>query len=275
MKATAENWKKLTDKLNNAGVSVTTKDNKKYLIKFLLGTDAVHGDQHSLGTVLFPHNIGLSCTHNEGNFENAGFWTKEGVKKSGFNYAFAPCVAVSHNPQWGRFYETMGQEDDFIQKYAQSFVKGLQDVSGNQIRGVLGSAKHYLGDGSTHYGANEGTARVSNFKNYISHNTKGYIGASNSEVGSVMVSYSAINFVPNSYNSAYLQGILRNDLNFGGFTISDYDELMRLETMALPRTFMNVSEDRGYAMLINSGVDMIMLSADKSLFESQLNRVIK
>ena len=76
MKATAENWKKLTDKLNNAGVSVTTKDNKKYLIKFLLGTDAVHGDQHSLGTVLFPHNIGLSCTHNEGNFENLGFWTK-------------------------------------------------------------------------------------------------------------------------------------------------------------------------------------------------------
>lgn len=114
----------------------------------------MHGDQHSLGTVLFPHNIGLSCTHNEGNFENLGFWTKQGVKKSGFNYAFAPCVAVSHNPQWGRFYETMGQEDDFIQKYAQSFVKGLQDVSNGQIKGVLGSGKHFFGDGSTHYGAN-------------------------------------------------------------------------------------------------------------------------
>lgn len=76
MNASAENWKKLTDKFNSVGVEITTKDKKKYSIGFLLGTDAVHGDQHSLGTVLFPHNIGLSCSHNEGNFENLGFWTK-------------------------------------------------------------------------------------------------------------------------------------------------------------------------------------------------------
>jgi beta-glucosidase len=109
MNASAANWKKLTDKFKDIGVSVTTKDNKKYLIKLLMGTDAVHGDQHSVGNVVFPHNIGLSCSHNAGNFENLGFWTKEGVKRSGFNFVFAPCVAVSHNPQWGRTYETMGQ----------------------------------------------------------------------------------------------------------------------------------------------------------------------
>lgn len=68
MHATAQNWKKLTDKFTNIGVPVTTKDNKKYLIKFLLGTDAVHGDQHSVGNIIFPHNIGLSCSHNAANF---------------------------------------------------------------------------------------------------------------------------------------------------------------------------------------------------------------
>ena len=76
LNATAPNWKKLTDRLSSVGVNVTTKDNKKYLIKLLIGTDAVHGDQHSVGSILFPHNIGLSCTHNEDNFENAGYWTK-------------------------------------------------------------------------------------------------------------------------------------------------------------------------------------------------------
>lgn len=61
--ATEENWKKLTDRFQSIGISVATKDSK-YKIKLLLGTDAVHGDTHTIGSVLFPHNIGLSCTHN-------------------------------------------------------------------------------------------------------------------------------------------------------------------------------------------------------------------
>jgi beta-glucosidase len=88
----------------NVSVKVTSSDKKNYQVKFLLGTDAVHGDQHSVGNVLFPHNIGLSCSKNPSHYKNIGFWTQASVKKSGFNYAFAPTVAVSHNPQWGRFY---------------------------------------------------------------------------------------------------------------------------------------------------------------------------
>jgi len=73
----------------------------------------------------------------------------------------------------------------------------------------LGSAKHFFGDGSTLYGTNMGNANVLNFKNYISHNTKGYIGSVKSNVGSVMISYSAINWVPNSINSEFLLNLLR------------------------------------------------------------------
>jgi beta-glucosidase len=68
MNATPTNWKKLADRFTNIGVSVTTRDNKKYLIKLLLGTDAVHGDQHGVGNVIFPHNIGLASSHNPTNF---------------------------------------------------------------------------------------------------------------------------------------------------------------------------------------------------------------
>jgi hypothetical protein len=50
---------------------------------------------------------------------------------------------------------------------------------------------------------------VLSFKNYISHNTQGYYGAAKSDVGSVMVSYSGVNYVPNSYNSLYLSSMLR------------------------------------------------------------------
>ena len=98
----------------------------------------------------------MSCSHNPDNFYNVGKWTATNLKKT-----------VSHNPQWGRTYESMGQEDNYIELYAKSYVKGLQDVSSGKIRGVLGSVKHFIGDGSTKYGANEGSSTVLNFKNYI------------------------------------------------------------------------------------------------------------
>ncbi len=106
--STMQKWQKLAGKFNYS-ISVTTGDGKVYDIRPLLGTDAVHGNQHVSGEILFPHNSGLACSHNPENFYNSAYWASESVKRSGFNYAFSPTVAVSHNPQWGRFYETMGQ----------------------------------------------------------------------------------------------------------------------------------------------------------------------
>ena len=208
LNATEANWKALSSRFSNLGISVKTSD-KTYKIKFLLATDAVHSDQHTVGRVLFPHNIGLSCSHNPDNFFNMGYWTQVNLKKVGFNFAFAPTVAVSHNPQWGRYYETMGQEPDWIQQYAQKYVEGLQNVSDNKLNGVLGSVKHFFGDGATYYGANEGDARVYNFTTFVNRNTKGYVGAVASGVGNVMASYSGINDIPMSINAYYLQNVLR------------------------------------------------------------------
>ena len=106
-------------------------------------------------------------------------------------------------------------------------MKGLQDVSAGKIKGVLSTAKHFLGDGSTRYGADQGSSSVVNFKNFVNHNDQGYIGAVKEEVGSVMASYTAVNYVPNSFNSAYMLGLLRADLNFGGFILSNYNEVER------------------------------------------------
>jgi beta-glucosidase len=100
---TLDKWQAMGAKFNYT-INITANNGKTYKIKPLLATDAVHGDQHVLGNVLFPHNIGLSCSHNAKHFFNMGQWTAKSIKRYGFNYAFAPTVAVSHNPQWGRFY---------------------------------------------------------------------------------------------------------------------------------------------------------------------------
>ena len=164
--ATLDKWQKLTQKFNNISYDVTTNTGKTYTIRPLIATDAVHNDQHVPGTILFPHNIGMSCTHNPDNFFNVGKWTAQNVKKSGFNYAFAPTVAVSHNPQWGRFYETMGQEKEWIYKYGKAYVEGVQGKP-EALTGILASVKHFIGDGATMFGADEGNAHVGNFKTFL------------------------------------------------------------------------------------------------------------
>ena len=125
-----------------------------------------------------------------------------------------------------------------IYQYAAAFTEGLQGKEGS-FTGVLGSVKHFIGDGATLYGADEGNARVSNFKTFINHNGQGYNGSSSAGVGSVMCSYSAINWLPMAL-SPMLQTTLRNDYDFDGFIISDYDELNKLKKQKLPTDFQKM-----------------------------------
>lgn len=99
------------------------------------------------------------------------------------------------------------------------------DVNGGKVNGVLGSAKSFFGDGATRFGANEGSSSVMNFKTYLEHNSPGYKGAIKSGLGSVMISYSGTNLVPNAYDSYLKLGYLRENLGFTGFTTTSYNEL--------------------------------------------------
>jgi len=112
--ATHESWNKLNKNITTAKIVIADK----YEIYLLRGTDSVHGNQHIIGSVIFPHNINLASTHDTGNFEKAGYWTARDTLESGFNYIFSPCVAIAHNPQWGRYFETMGQDSKEAYKYA-------------------------------------------------------------------------------------------------------------------------------------------------------------
>jgi beta-glucosidase len=116
----------------------------------------------------------------------------------------------------------MGQEDNFIYNYSKAFVDGLQNIKNKKISGAVGSAKHFFGDGSTLYGADQGSADVGSYKKYIDHNIKGYVGSIDSDVGTVMASYSAINYIPMAFGP-WLNTLLKTKLDFQGFVISDYD----------------------------------------------------
>ena len=259
LNGTIENWKDFASRLNKP-IKVG-----EFSIYPLLGTDAVHGNQHVVGQPLFPHNIGMSCSHNPANFYNAGFHTQASVKATGWNFAFAPTVAVSHNFFWGRHYETMGAEYEHIDKYAKQYALGLQQDNGNGLEGVLSSVKHFIGDGATFHGIDEGNDTVSNFANFLEVNYRGYAGGKSACMGNVMVSYSAINNIAMSINGALIDGVLKNGIYdgvpFEGFAISDYDAIGKVANQGWPTTNIHMSVFDSMVNIINAGVDMLMLAS--------------
>lgn len=265
--ATLKNWQQLAQGVSSEPVVIGTSPRDAIYIYPLLGTDAVHGNQHVLGSVLFPHNIGLAATHDPSIFYRAGFWTGQSVRESGFNWAYAPTVAISHNPNWGRFYESVGSTSAFVKNYAFCFNQGVQQSHHGFIHGALGTTKHYIGDGATFEGIDEGNDEVTDFHRFFSINSEGYNGGILAGTGSIMVSYSAINNTPMTINPRPLQTIrtgIYNDIRyhppFKGFVVSDYGAIDKAATQGLPTSTKKTTYLDALATSVNNGMDMIMLS---------------
>ena len=123
-----DHWKRMTTEIKTHPVTVGTAVNNQYTIGLLLGTDAVHGDQHTAAVMIFPHNIGLGATHDPELVHQIAQWTAVDVRKSGFNWAYAPTVAIIHDYRWGRTYESFGSQPNWIHDFAKSYVDGAQQI---------------------------------------------------------------------------------------------------------------------------------------------------
>ena len=134
---TLENWSSFIDELQ---VGCTKSDIK---IPFLYGADAVHGHNNLRNAVIFPHNIGIGAANDKELTYKMGAAVANEMKLTKILWNFAPCVAVSKDPRWGRTYESYSSDTDIVTSLATEYAKGLLD------NGVMPTAKHYLADGAT------------------------------------------------------------------------------------------------------------------------------
>lgn len=227
-------------------------------IPILFGVDAVHGHNNVLNAVVFPHNIGLGCTRNPALVEAAARITAEEVRATGFNWAFAPCIAVPRDERWGRTYEGFGETPELAESLGAAAVKGLQRNDLNHPLAVLACAKHFVGDGGTAMGTgqmnrsqkhllDQGDTRLSEAELRRIH-LPGYASAIKAGVGSIMVSYSSWNGVKASASRRLLTEILKQELNFEGFLISDYNAIAQIDT----------DFKKSIETSVNAGMDMAM-----------------
>jgi len=198
----------------------------------LLATDSVHGDQHVTGTILFPHNIGLGATHNPHLVGQIGHWTNRNMQSTGFNWSFSPTVAVGYDYRWGRQYECYSANLKVLKSLAFQYIKGIQRIRNDQLSGVLATAKHFIADGDTVKGRDEGYAFSSCLEEVWKKNGSGYEGAVDACVGSIMASYSSLNNIPMHFGGAFnilnkfvnegIRGCHGKNYRMDGFVVTDY-----------------------------------------------------
>jgi beta-glucosidase len=219
-------------------------------IPLLYGIDAVHGHNNIDGAVIFPHNIGLGATHDPALVKQAEHVTALEVAGTGIRWAFAPCIAVAQDERWGRTYESFGDSPELVSTLGAAAVRGFQGPQLSDSSLVLACAKHYLGDGGTLNGVDQGND-VCDETTIRQLYLPPYEAAIKAGVGSIMVSYSSWNGQKMSGNKFLLSDVLKGEMGFRGFLVSDWAAIDQIS----PDYKADVEKS------INAGMDMVMIPA--------------
>jgi beta-glucosidase len=269
---TVEDWGAMYEDIQAHALKTRLK------IPLLYGVDAVHGHSNVIGAVIFPHHVGLGATRDAKLVEQIGRLTALEVRATGINWAFAPCVAVPRDERWGRAYEGYGEDPTLVAELGEAEVHGMQGPNLSAPTSVLACAKHYVGDGGTtfgtgipnasepggHYPLDQGDTRLSETDLRRIH-MQGYVTAIRAGVASIMPSYSSWNGEKVSGDKHLMTDILKKDLGFEGFLISDYNALDELPGD------VSAQIERS----INAGMDMVMVPERYVQFIETLTALVK
>ncbi len=254
---TPETWADMFDNFQNSAMST------RLGIPIIYGIDAVHGHNNAYGAVIFPHNIGLGCTRDSILAEEIGRITAMEVSATGSNWTFAPCIAVARNERWGRTYESFGETPELAEMLGSAIIRGFQGDTIANPSSILACAKHYIADGGTTDGINTGNAEIDEETLRAIH-LPGYIKAVENNVQTVMTSFSSWNGVNCHGNYYLIDTVLKQELGFEGFVISDWDGIYHL----------NGSYSDKIETAINAGIDMTMTPFDYINFYNALKDLV-
>ena len=240
--ASIDDWLRVADDYYRASID-TSGGNAG--IPIIWGTDAVHGHNNVIGATIFPHNIGLGAARDPELVASISAATAREVKATGIDWIFAPTVAVARDFRWGRTYESYSSDEALVASYAGGMVEAMQ------AEGVVATAKHFVGDGGTHTGDDRGDTRLP-LETLLSVHGAGYGPAIDAGVMTVMASFNRWNGDKVHGNKHLLTEVLRGQLGFEGFVVSDWNGIGEVEGCT----------DASCPQAINAGIDMVMVPED-------------
>ncbi len=262
--STPEDWIKLAEAMYQASIDDSIDGSK---IPTMWGTDAVHGHNNVIGATLFPHNIGLGAMNNPGLIEKIAEITAKEVMVTGIDWVFAPTVAVARDDRWGRTYESYSEDPDIVREYSASIVKGLQGHADGDFlsdKRVISTVKHFLGDGGTEQGDDQGD-NIASEQDLFDIHAQGYVGGLTAGSQSVMASFNSWHGEKIHGKKYLLTDVLKDKMGFDGFVVGDWNGHGQIKGCS--------NEDCPQA--VNAGLDMYMVPTDawKPLYENTIAQV--
>lgn len=262
--ASVSDWVELADAYYNA--SMDTSDGG-LAIPVTWGTDAMHGHSNVIGATLFPHNIGLGAARNPELIGRIGEATAKEVLVTGIDWAFAPTVAVVRDDRWGRTYEGYSEDPEIVKAYASKMIEGLQGVGGTaevfDDHHLVATAKHFIGDGGTEKGDDQGD-NISSEQELLDIHAQGYVSALAAGAQTVMASFNSWHGKKSHGSHYLLTEVLKERMGFDGFVVGDWNghgQVAGCTNVSCPQA-------------INAGLDMFMVPEEwKELLKNTIAEV--
>ena len=248
--ATPEEWLAYARSLRAASLETSTSS---LGVPIIWGTDAVHGHNNVRGATIFPHNIGLGAINDPQLIGEIAVATAREVAATGIDWTFAPTLAQAKDYRWGRTYESYSDDPDIVEAYGRAMVEGIEG------EGLAATAKHFIGDGGTTAGRDQGNTELSTADLLAQHGS-GYTGAFDAAVDTVMATFNSVNGVKVHGSKSLLTDVLRGQLGFDGMVISDWNGVGQVQGCS----------DTSCAQAINAGIDMVMVPTQWLSFRNNL-----
>jgi len=263
-RTTPSAWVALADEF---WLASTDKTDGRTGIPALWGTDAVHGHNNILGATIFPHNIGLGAAHDPNLMHQIGTVTAKEILVTGLDWTFAPTIAVVRDDRWGRTYESYSEDPAIVKEYAGYLVEGIQGKLSDKTflddEHLIATAKHFLGDGGTIGGRDQGD-NISSEEELRDIQGTGYPIAINRGVQSVMASFNSWHGRKMHAYKELLNDVLVDQMGFDGFVVGDWNGHGQVEGCT----------NESCAAAFNNGIDMFMAPDSwKELYANTLAQV--
>jgi beta-glucosidase len=261
---TVDRWHEIIGQIQDAATKKT-----RLGIPVIYGIDSIHGANYVQGATLFPQEIGMAASWNPELMKRAAEITAVETRAAGIPWSFSPVLDLGRNPLWPRFWETFGEDPYLAKVMGVAFVRGLEGSDVSSQDHVASSLKHYMGYSFPLTGRDRSPAWIP--ENYLrEYFLPSFDAAVKAGARTIMINSGEINGVPGHINHHILTDILRGELGFKGFVVSDWEDIKKLVTM------WRVAPDEKEAtrLAIMAGIDMSMVPSDYS-FSDHLVALVK
>ena len=258
-----DKWHEIIGAIQNSAQRTRLK------IPVIYGIDSIHGANYVRGATLFPQEIGMGASWNPPLMQRAAEIAAMETRAAAIPWSFSPVLDLGRQPLWPRFWETFGEDPYLAKVMGVAFVRGLEGNNVGDERSVASSLKHYVGYSFPFSGRDRTSAWIP--ENYLrEYFLPTFEAAVRSGARTVMVNSAEINGTPGHVNKFLMTDVLKGEMKFDGFIVSDWEDIKKLVT----QWKVAADEKEATRMAIMAGIDMSMVPSSYS-FSDNLIALVK